>query len=110
MARLAQAGRRQIAVIAPAFSADCVETLEEINGEIREAFLHAGGEAFTYIPCLNAEPGAHRDDGGDPRARARRLALRPQASSGRGATLRSPRSAASASRAAAAKGAIGRPR
>jgi ferrochelatase len=56
VARLAQAGRRRIAVIAPAFSADCVETLEEINGEIRDAFLHAGGEEFAYIPCLNAEP------------------------------------------------------
>jgi ferrochelatase len=60
VARLAQAGKRHIAVMAPAFSADCVETLEEINGEIREAFLHAGGEAFTYIPCLNAE-GPHID-------------------------------------------------
>ena len=39
--------------MAPAFSADCIETLEEINGEIREAFMHAGGETFTYIPCLN---------------------------------------------------------
>ena len=43
-------------MIAPAFSSDCVETLEEINGEIRESFLHAGGESFTYIPCLNADP------------------------------------------------------
>jgi len=42
-------------VVAPAFSADCIETLEEIQGEIREAFLHAGGQRFTYIPCLNAE-------------------------------------------------------
>ena len=42
--------------IAPAFSADCIETLEEINGEIREAFEHAGGESFTYIPCLNDDP------------------------------------------------------
>jgi ferrochelatase len=55
VARLAQAGKRHLAVMAPAFAADCVETLEEINGEIREAFLHAGGERFTYIPCLNAE-------------------------------------------------------
>jgi ferrochelatase len=55
VARLAQAGKRHIAVIAPAFSADCVETLEEINGEIRESFEAAGGEEFTYIPCLNAE-------------------------------------------------------
>ena len=53
---LAKAGKKRIAVMAPAFSADCIETLEEINGEIREAFLHAGGEAFTYIPCLNDRP------------------------------------------------------
>ena len=53
VAELAAAGKKKIAVIAPAFSADCIETLEEINGEIREAFEHAGGERFTYIPCLN---------------------------------------------------------
>ncbi|PPB82628.1 ferrochelatase [Albidovulum inexpectatum] len=50
---LARAGKKRIAVISPAFSADCIETLEEIQGEIREAFEHAGGEEFTYIPCLN---------------------------------------------------------
>ena len=53
VARLAEAGKKRIAVIAPAFSADCIETLEEINEEIRESFEHAGGEEFTYIPCLN---------------------------------------------------------
>lgn len=53
VAELAKAGKKRIAVMAPAFSADCIETLEEINGEIREAFEHAGGEEFTYIPCLN---------------------------------------------------------
>lgn len=53
VAELAKAGKKRIAIMAPAFSADCIETLEEINGEIREAFLHAGGESFTYIPCLN---------------------------------------------------------
>jgi protoporphyrin/coproporphyrin ferrochelatase len=53
VAALAKAGKTKIAVMAPAFSADCIETLEEINGEIREAFEHAGGEVFTYIPCLN---------------------------------------------------------
>ena len=53
VARLAQAGKKRIAVVAPAFAADCIETLEEINGEIRESFEHAGGERFTYIPCLN---------------------------------------------------------
>ncbi|KAB7614601.1 ferrochelatase [Amylibacter sp. SFDW26] len=53
VARLAEAGKKNIAVIAPAFSADCVETLEEINEEIKESFEEAGGETFTYIPCLN---------------------------------------------------------
>lgn len=53
VARLARAGTRRIAVVAPAFSADCIETLEEIREEIRESFEHAGGERFTYIPCLN---------------------------------------------------------
>ena len=56
VARLTEAGKKRIAVIAPAFSADCIETLEEINEEIRESFEHAGGESFAYIPCLNDEP------------------------------------------------------
>ena len=55
VADLARAGQRKIAVIAPAFSADCIETLEEINEEIRDSFIHAGGTDFTYIPCLNAQ-------------------------------------------------------
>ena len=58
VARLAEMGRKSIAVIAPAFSADCIETLEEINEEIRESFEEAGGESFAYIPCLN-EDDAH---------------------------------------------------
>ena len=56
VAELARAGKKNIAVIAPAFSADCVETLEEINEEIKESFEEAGGERFTYIPCLNDDP------------------------------------------------------
>ncbi len=57
VARLAKdEGKTRIAVVAPAFSADCIETLEEINEEIRESFEHAGGQSFTYIPCLNDEP------------------------------------------------------
>ncbi|EIE50097.1 ferrochelatase [Salipiger aestuarii] len=60
VADLARQGKKKIAVIAPAFSADCIETLEEINEEIRESFEHAGGESFTYIPCLNDDP-AHVD-------------------------------------------------
>jgi ferrochelatase len=57
VARLAkEEGKKNIAVIAPAFSADCIETLEEINEEIHESFEEAGGEKFTYIPCLNDDP------------------------------------------------------
>jgi len=43
-------------VMCPGFVADCLETLEEIDMGCREAFLEAGGKAFRYIPCLNAEP------------------------------------------------------
>ena len=54
VARLAEEdGKKNIAVCAPAFSADCIETLEEINEEIKESFEEAGGETFTYISCLN---------------------------------------------------------
>ena len=61
VARLAEEeGKTRIAVIAPAFSADCIETLEEINEEIKEAFEEAGGEHFDYIPCLNDDD-AHMD-------------------------------------------------
>ncbi len=60
VARLAREGVRRIAIMAPAFSSDCVETLEEINEEIHESFTEAGGESFTYIPCLNADA-AHID-------------------------------------------------
>lgn len=56
VAELARQGVTRIAVVSPAFSADCVETLEEIQGEIRHAFEAAGGEEFTYIPCLNDDP------------------------------------------------------
>lgn len=57
VARLAaEEGVKSIAVCAPAFSADCIETLEEINEEIKESFEEAGGEDFLYIPCLNDNP------------------------------------------------------
>ena len=55
VARLAREGRKEIAVIAPGFSADCIETLEEIEEEIQTAFKEAGGERFAYISCLNAD-------------------------------------------------------
>jgi len=54
VARLAQTGTKHLAIMAPAFSADCLETLEEIKEEIKDSFMAAGGKQFTYIPCLNA--------------------------------------------------------
>ncbi len=53
IAELPKKGIRKIALIAPAFVADNLETLEEANMQLREIFLGAGGEKFTYIPCLN---------------------------------------------------------
>jgi len=58
MAKLASDGVRRIAVVTPGFSADCLETLEEIAQENAEIFKGSGGEQFAYIPCLNdSEPG-----------------------------------------------------
>jgi ferrochelatase len=49
---------KRLAVCAPAFSADCIETLEEIQEEIQEAFLHSGRErGFTYIASSRRPPG-----------------------------------------------------
>jgi ferrochelatase len=56
--KLAKDGVRRIAVVMPGFSADCLETLEEIAQENAEIFKHHGGEQFAAIPCLNdSEPG-----------------------------------------------------
>jgi ferrochelatase len=56
--KLAKDGLRRIVVVTPGFSADCLETLEEIAQENAEIFLHAGGEQFSAVPCLNdSEPG-----------------------------------------------------
>ena len=58
MERLGKEGVRRIAVITPGFSADCLETLEEIAQENAEIFKHNGGEQFSFIPCLNdSDPG-----------------------------------------------------
>jgi ferrochelatase len=54
---LAERGVKNIAVITPGFSADCLETLEEIAMENAEIFRHAGGENLVAIPCLNDTPG-----------------------------------------------------
>jgi ferrochelatase len=56
LVRLPRAGVKNILIITPAFTADCLETLEEIRLAGREAFLTAGGENFTHIPCLNEHP------------------------------------------------------
>jgi len=50
---LAKRGTSRVDVICPGFTADCLETLEEIAMEARNAFIAAGGKAFHYIPCLN---------------------------------------------------------
>ncbi len=53
---LARSGTRKVDVICPGFSVDCLETLDEVDRELREIFLEAGGEQFRYIPCLNDRP------------------------------------------------------
>lgn len=55
---LAISGVRNLAVITPGFMADCLETLEEIDMELRETFLEHGGQNFTAVPCLNDGPSA----------------------------------------------------
>lgn len=50
---LPKRGIKKLAIVCPAFVSDCLETLEEISEEGKEIFLHAGGERFDYIPCLN---------------------------------------------------------
>lgn len=52
---LPKKGVKNLAIVCPAFVSDCLETLEEISVEGRDEFLHAGGENFHYIPCLNDE-------------------------------------------------------
>lgn len=54
--RLANDGKKRLLVITPAFITDCLETLEEIQIAGKETFLHAGGESFEHIPCLNDQP------------------------------------------------------
>jgi ferrochelatase len=52
---LGRAGTQRVDVVCPGFTSDCLETLEEIAQEGRDAFLAAGGKSFHYIPCLNAD-------------------------------------------------------
>ena len=53
MMALGKKGARHVQVLCPGFSADCLETLEEINLQNRDFFMAAGGEEFSYIPALN---------------------------------------------------------
>lgn len=55
--RLAKAGKKRLLVLCPAFTADCLETLEEIGMRARDSFLESGGEAFAMAPALNSDPG-----------------------------------------------------
>jgi protoporphyrin/coproporphyrin ferrochelatase len=50
---LARSGVKRMAIVAPGFTADCLETLEELNGENRHYFEENGGQDFAYLPCLN---------------------------------------------------------
>ena len=50
---LPEKGKKNILMICPGFSSDCLETLEEINIQGRESFVKSGGQNFDYIPCLN---------------------------------------------------------
>lgn len=50
-------GIKKVAILAPAFSADCIETLEEIAMGGKDTFMEAGGDKYAYIPCLNDSPG-----------------------------------------------------
>ncbi len=83
-------GIRRVQVVCPGFSADCLETLEEVALENRDYFLAAGGASYQYIPCLNDQPGhiaclrglveRHLQGwkpvtGGDPATRVRAQAL-----------------------------------
>jgi ferrochelatase len=56
VARLAREGVQRLALVAPGFTADCLETLEELDGENRAVFMRNGGENFTYVPALNDGP------------------------------------------------------
>ncbi|RYG05577.1 MAG: ferrochelatase [Chitinophagaceae bacterium] len=56
LSELPSTGIKKLVVVCPSFVSDCLETLEEIAVEGKELFLHAGGEKFTLIPCLNTHP------------------------------------------------------
>ena len=58
--RSANSGVKRLAMVAPGFSADCLETLEELDVENRAIFMEHGGETFTYVPALNDSAAGNR--------------------------------------------------
>lgn len=56
LVKLARSGLKRVDVVCPGFTSDCLETLEEIGMEARDAFLRAGGKEFHFITCLNDRP------------------------------------------------------
>jgi ferrochelatase len=56
LVRLAKTGVKRVFVATPGFTSDCLETIDEIGREAREAFQHAGGEELRQCPCLNDHP------------------------------------------------------
>lgn len=54
LTELPEQGKKNVAIMSPAFSADCLETLDELERESRNVFIEAGGETYHYIPALNA--------------------------------------------------------
>jgi ferrochelatase len=56
LAQMPAEGIKKLVILCPAFVSDCLETLEEMGKEGREIFMHAGGESFTLVPCMNVHP------------------------------------------------------
>jgi protoporphyrin/coproporphyrin ferrochelatase len=58
--KLGASGVKKLVMVAPGFSADCLETIEELDVENREFFMDAGGTHFSYVPALNDSPDGMR--------------------------------------------------
>jgi len=56
LAELPAEGKKKLLIVSPAFVSDCLETLEELAERGKETFMQAGGEEYTYIPCMNTQP------------------------------------------------------
>ena len=56
MKSLPAKGIKEVSVVCPAFVSDCLETLEEVSMQEKNNFITAGGESYTFIPCMNVQP------------------------------------------------------